>query len=126
MQQVNRILVLVCRDKVSENDQTIPFDFNNFLFPVASFEDKRKENFDKGQAELERRRKVLVDAQRKEQEERERKEREEADKREKARLEAERRQQEELDRQLQRQREIEQEKEEKRKREIEQKEAARK
>ncbi|KAG4066602.1 hypothetical protein HA402_007238 [Bradysia odoriphaga] len=92
----------------------------------TSFEDKRKENYDKGQAELDRRRKVLLDAQRKEQEERERKEREEADKREKARLEAERKQQEELERQLQRQREIEQEKEEKRKREIEQKEAARK
>lgn len=92
----------------------------------TSFEDKRKENFDKGQAELERRRKVLLDIQRKEQEERERKEREEIEKREKARLEAERRQQEELERQLQIQREIEQEKEEKRKREIEQKEAARK
>lgn len=92
----------------------------------TSFEDKRKENFDKGQAELERRRKVLLDIQRKEQDERERKEREEADKREKARLEAERRQQEELERQLQMQREIEQEKEEKRKREIEQKESARK
>lgn len=95
-------------------------------FGQTSFEDKRKENFDKGQAELERRRKVLLDIQRKEQEERERKEREEAEKKEKARLEAERRQQEELERQLQIQREIEQEKEEKRKREIEQKEAARK
>lgn len=31
-----------------------------------SFEDKRKENFDKGQAELDRRRKVIEDAQRKE------------------------------------------------------------
>lgn len=92
----------------------------------TTFEDKRKENFDKGQAELDRRRKDLEDAARKERDERERKEREEADKREKARLEAERRQQEELERQLQIQREIEQEKEEKRKREIEQKEAARK
>lgn len=92
----------------------------------TSFEDKRKENFDKGQAELERRRKVLLDIQLKEQAERERKEREEADRREKARLEAERRQQEELDRQLQLQREMEQEKEERRKREIEQKETARK
>lgn len=50
---------------------------------LASFEDKRKENYDKGQAELERRRKALADMQKKEQEERERKEREEADKREK-------------------------------------------
>lgn len=91
-----------------------------------SFEDKRKENYDKGQAELERRRKVLQDIQRKEQEERERKEREEAERREKARLEVERKQQEELERQLQLQRELEQEREEKRKRELEQKEAARK
>lgn len=92
----------------------------------ASFEDKRKENYVKGQAELDRRRKIMEDQQRKEREERERKEREEADKREKARLEAERKQQEELERQLQRQREIEMEKEEQRKRELEAKEAARK
>lgn len=52
-------------------------------FNQTSFEDKRKENFDKGQAELDRRRRVLEDAQRKEQEERERKERDEADKKEK-------------------------------------------
>ncbi|XP_058980761.1 intersectin-1 isoform X2 [Musca domestica] len=94
--------------------------------PQTSFEDKRKENFDKGQAELDRRRKLLQDQQRKEKEERERKEREEAEKREKARLEAERKQQEELERQLQKQRELEMEKEEQRKRELEAKEAARK
>lgn len=52
-------------------------------FNQTSFEDKRKENFDKGKAELDRRRRVLEDAARKEHEERERKEREEADKREK-------------------------------------------
>lgn len=94
--------------------------------PQTTFEDKRKENFDKGQAELDRRRKLLQDQQRKEKEERERKEREEAEKRERARLEAERKQQEELERQLQRQRELEMEKEEQRKRELEAKEAARK
>ncbi|XP_033173839.1 intersectin-2 isoform X2 [Drosophila mauritiana] len=92
----------------------------------SSFEDKRKENYVKGQAELDRRRKIMEDQQRKEREERERKEREEADKRERARLEAERKQQEELERQLQRQREIEMEMEEQRKRELEAKEAARK
>lgn len=53
------------------------------LILPASFEDKRKENYDKGQAELERRRKALADMQKKEQEERERKERDEAEKREK-------------------------------------------
>lgn len=95
-------------------------------YSQTSFEDKRKENFDKGQAELDRRRRVLEEASRKEIEERQRKEREEIEKKEKARLEAERRQQEELERQLQIQRELEQEREEKRKRELEQKEAARK
>ncbi|XP_018365606.1 PREDICTED: intersectin-1 isoform X10 [Trachymyrmex cornetzi] len=94
--------------------------------PQTSFEDKRKENFEKGQAELERRRKALLEIQRKEQEERERKEREEAEKQEKIRLEQERRRQAEIEKQMQRQKEIEQEKEEQRKRAQEQKEAARK
>ncbi|GAB0098546.1 intersectin-1 [Sergentomyia squamirostris] len=94
--------------------------------PQTSFEDKRKENFEKGQAELDRRRKTLMDIQRKEQEERERKEREENDKKEKIRLEAEMRRKQELERQLQQQKEIEMEIEEKRKRQLEQKETARK
>ena len=54
-------------------------------FLQTSFEDKRKENFEKGQAELERRRKALLEILCKEQEERERKEREEAEKQEKIR-----------------------------------------
>nr|XP_018916715.1 PREDICTED: intersectin-1 isoform X1 [Bemisia tabaci]XP_018916716.1 PREDICTED: intersectin-1 isoform X1 [Bemisia tabaci] len=91
----------------------------------TTFEDKRKENFEKGQAELERRRKALLEIQRKEQEERERKEREEAEKREKLRLEQERKRQEEFEKQMQRQREIEEAKEEERRRALEQKEAAR-
>lgn len=94
--------------------------------PQSSFEDKRKENYDKGQAELERRRKALADIQRKEQEERERKEREEAEKREKARLEAELKKQQEIEAEIQRQKEMELEREEQRKRELEKKELARK
>ncbi|XP_035917377.1 intersectin-1 isoform X1 [Anopheles stephensi] len=94
--------------------------------PQTSFEDKRKENFDKGQAELERRRKALMDIQKKEQEERERKEREEQEKIRKAKLEAEMKKQQELEKELQRQRELEQEREEQRKRELEKKELARK
>lgn len=81
-----------------------------------TFEDKRKENFDKGQAELERRRAALLEAQRKEQEERERKEREEQEKREQLRAEQEARRQQELQKQLERQRELEQEQEEMRRR----------
>ncbi|XP_023316913.1 intersectin-2 isoform X3 [Trichogramma pretiosum] len=94
--------------------------------PQTTFEDKRKENFEKGQAELDRRRKSLLEIQRKEQEERERKEREEAEKREKIRLEQERRRQAELEQQMLRQKEIEEEKENERKRAQEQREAARK
>lgn len=94
--------------------------------PQSSFEDKRKENYEKGQAELDRRRKTLLEQQRKEQDERERKEREEADKLEKIRLEQERRRQAEIEKQLLRQRELEQEKEEQRRRAQDQREAARK
>ncbi|KAL3284526.1 hypothetical protein HHI36_018684 [Cryptolaemus montrouzieri] len=92
----------------------------------TSFEDKRKENFEKGQAELERRRKQLLDQQRKEAEERERKEREEIERREKARQEAERKRLEELEKQMREQQEQERIKEEERKRQAEQREAARK
>ncbi|KAL0274490.1 UNVERIFIED_CONTAM: hypothetical protein PYX00_006896 [Menopon gallinae] len=92
----------------------------------VTFEDKRKENFDKGQAELERRRAALLEAQRKEQEERERKEREEQERREQLRAEQEARRQQELQKQLERQRELEMEQEEQRRRATEQREAARK
>ena len=44
--------------------------WNGFCEFSDSFEDKRRENFEKGQAELERRRKALLDAQRRETEER--------------------------------------------------------
>ncbi|XP_050430286.1 intersectin-1 [Adelges cooleyi] len=99
---------------------------DSILINQTTFEDKRKENFEKGQAELERRRKALLEIQRKEQEERERKEREEQERKEKIRLEQEKRRQEELEIQMQRQRELEQEREEQRKRAQEQREAARK
>merc|ERR1712110_1239111 len=73
----------------------------------ATFEDKRKENFSKGQEVLEKRRQSLVEEQRKIEEERKRKEKEEAEAKEKAKREAERRRQAEIERQLQRQREAE-------------------
>ncbi|CAH1112689.1 unnamed protein product [Psylliodes chrysocephalus] len=91
-----------------------------------SFEDKRKENFEKGQAELERRRKTLLDQQRQEREERERKEREELEKKEKARQEAERKRLDELEKQMRDQQEKERLIEEEKKRQAEQREAARK
>ncbi|XP_050500255.1 intersectin-1-like isoform X2 [Diabrotica virgifera virgifera] len=91
-----------------------------------SFEDKRKENFEKGQAELERRRKTLLDQQRQEREERERKEREEQEKKEKARQEAERKRLDELEKQMRDQQEKERLIEEEKKRQADQREAARK
>jgi hypothetical protein len=54
---------------------------------MNTFEDKRKMNYDKGQAELERRRKVLEDMATREREERQRKEREEFERHEKQRYE---------------------------------------
>ena len=49
----------------------------------ASFEDKRRENWEAGQAELQRRRESLLEEQRKEKEKREKKEKEEKELREK-------------------------------------------
>ena len=53
---------------------------------AATFEDKRKENFDKGQAELERRRALLREQMKAEENTRLEKERREAEKRERIRL----------------------------------------
>ncbi len=50
--------------------------------PSKTFEDKRRENFNKGQAELERRRQSLIDQQKKDEEERKRKDKEEKEERE--------------------------------------------
>lgn len=58
---------------------------NVLFFFLVTFEDKRKENFDKGQAELERRRAILREQQQKEENERLEKERQEAEKRERQR-----------------------------------------
>ncbi|VEN48558.1 unnamed protein product, partial [Callosobruchus maculatus] len=95
------------------------------LLQQNSFEDKRKENFEKGQAELERRRRALYDQQRQEREERERKEREEQERKEKARQEVERKRLEELEKQMREQQEKERLLEEERKRQAEQRETAR-
>jgi hypothetical protein len=52
---------------------------------AATFEDKRKENFDKGQAELDRRRQALQEQLKAEENARLEKERREAEKRERIR-----------------------------------------
>lgn len=82
---------------------------------LVSYEDKLKENFVRGSAELEKRRQALEEDQRKERERRERVEREARELENRRRLEEERR--------LERQREMERQREEERLRELERKEA---
>ncbi|CAE1260660.1 unnamed protein product [Acanthosepion pharaonis] len=95
------------------------------LEELVTFEDRRKENFEKGQAELERRRAILQEQLKREEEQRLEKERKEHEKREQQRLEQERKRQMELERQLEKQREMEREREEQRRKMMEQREAAR-
>ncbi|XP_069014462.1 intersectin-2a isoform X2 [Embiotoca jacksoni] len=90
----------------------------------ASFEDKLKENFVRGSAELEKRRLALEEQQRKERERRDREEREERERREREARELENRRRLEEERRLERQREMERQREEERQRELERKEAA--
>ncbi|XP_027140386.1 intersectin-2a isoform X3 [Larimichthys crocea] len=90
----------------------------------VSFEDKLKENFARGSAELEKRRLALEEAQRKERERREREEREERERREREAREQENRRRLEEERRLERQREMERQREEERLRELERKEVA--
>ncbi|XP_008284406.1 intersectin-2-like [Stegastes partitus] len=90
----------------------------------VSFEDKLKENFARGSAELEKRRLALEEEQRKEKERREREEREAVERREREAREQENRRRLEEERRLERQREMERQREEERLRELERKEAA--
>ncbi|XP_077409636.1 intersectin-2-like isoform X2 [Vanacampus margaritifer] len=90
----------------------------------VSFEDKLKENFARGSAELEKRRQALEDQQRKERERRAREEREDRERREREAREMEQRRRLEEERRLERQREVERQREEERLKEMERKEAA--
>uniref|UniRef100_A0A8C2WYQ8 Intersectin-1 n=1 Tax=Cyclopterus lumpus TaxID=8103 RepID=A0A8C2WYQ8_CYCLU len=90
----------------------------------VTFEDKKRENFERGNLELEKRRQALQELQRKEQERLATLEREELERKERERLEQERRRQHELERQLERQRDLERHREEERRKEIERREAA--
>ncbi|XP_035766352.1 intersectin-2a [Neolamprologus brichardi] len=88
----------------------------------VSFEDKLKENFAKGSAELEKRRLALEEQQKKEKEKREREEREAQERREREARELENRRRLEEERRLERQIEMERQREEERLRELERKE----
>ena len=89
------------------------------MSPVT-FEDKRKDNFEKGRLELERRRMELQEKMKKEKDERERKEALEEERRQRAKLEAEQKRQAELEKQRQQQLEMEREQEALRKKMIQQ------
>ncbi|XP_065648095.1 intersectin-2 isoform X6 [Hydra vulgaris] len=90
----------------------------------ASFEDRRKMNWEKGQSELERRRNELQEKERKEREERERKEREFEEQKIKKREEAERKRLEALENERIQKEKLEKEQEALRKQMIEQRQAA--
>ncbi|XP_053301056.1 intersectin-2a isoform X1 [Pleuronectes platessa] len=89
----------------------------------VSFEDKLKENFARGSAELDKRRLALLEEQKKERERRDREEREAQERREREAREQENRRRLEEERRLERQREMERQREEERLRELERKEA---
>uniref|UniRef100_A0A673Z1I3 Intersectin-1 n=1 Tax=Salmo trutta TaxID=8032 RepID=A0A673Z1I3_SALTR len=90
--------------------------------PKVTFEDRKRENFERGNLELEKRRQALLELQRKEQERLAALEREEQERKERERLEQERRRQQELEKQLEKQREMERQREEERRKEIERRE----
>uniref|UniRef100_A0A671LB09 Intersectin-2-like n=1 Tax=Sinocyclocheilus anshuiensis TaxID=1608454 RepID=A0A671LB09_9TELE len=87
-----------------------------------SFEDKFKENFQRGNAELEKRRLALREEERREEERRRQKEREEREQKEREALEMELRRQREEERRIERQRELERQREEERLKELERQE----
>eukprot|EP00794_Sanderia_malayensis_P000125 gene125-736_t len=91
---------------------------------AITFEDRRKDNFERGRLELERRRKEIQDRLQREKEERERKEREEEERKRKIREDAEKRRLQQLENERRQKEEMEREQENERRRLIEQRHAA--
>ncbi|KAM4692947.1 intersectin-2 [Discoglossus pictus] len=91
---------------------------------AVTFEERRKENMERGNMELEKRRQVLQEQQQREFERKAQKEREEMERRERERQEQERKKQLEQERRMERQRELERQREEEKRKEIERREAA--
>ncbi|XP_053565597.1 intersectin-2 [Bombina bombina] len=91
---------------------------------AVTFEEKRKENMDRGNVELEKRRQMLLEQQQREAERKAQKEREEHERRERERQEQERKKQLEQERRMEKQRELERQREEEKRKEIERREAA--
>ena len=92
---------------------------------VTTFEDKRRENYDRGNAVLEAKRQALREQEEREKREREEKERVEAERRQKLKEEQERRRLAEMEKQMERQKLIDMQREEERRKAIEQRERAR-
>ncbi|XP_075449154.1 intersectin-1 [Ascaphus truei] len=90
----------------------------------VTFEDKKRENFERGNLELEKRRQTLLEQQRKEQERLAQLERAEHERKERERQDQERKRQQELEKQLEKLRELERQREDERRKEIERREAA--
>uniref|UniRef100_UPI00398F2A0C intersectin-2-like isoform X4 n=1 Tax=Pristiophorus japonicus TaxID=55135 RepID=UPI00398F2A0C len=90
----------------------------------VTFEDKRKANYEKGNAELERRRHTLLEQQQREANRRAQRAKEEQERRERELQEQERKKQLDLEKRLEKQREMERQREEQRRKEIERREAA--
>lgn len=117
-------------DSVQSDQKNVPEDIeeepesNQEKKLPVTFEDKKRENFERGNLELEKRRQALQEQQRKEQERLAALEREEQERKERERLEQERRRQQELEKQLEKQRDLERQREEERRKEIERREAA--
>ncbi|XP_072297673.1 intersectin-2a [Eucyclogobius newberryi] len=93
-------------------------------YSSVSYEDKLKENFARGSAELEKRRLALEEMQRKERARREQEEKDAQERREREARELENRRRLDEEKRMERQREIERQREEERLRELERKEAA--
>ncbi|KAG7328078.1 hypothetical protein KOW79_008022 [Hemibagrus wyckioides] len=91
-----------------------------------TFEDKFKENLERGNAELEKRRLALQEQQRREEERRAQKAREDQERKDREARELELRRKREEEQRLERQREMERQREEERLKELERKEAAKK
>ncbi|XP_075717100.1 intersectin-2 isoform X5 [Rhinoderma darwinii] len=91
---------------------------------AVTFEEKRKENMQRGNLELEKRRQVLLEQQQREAERKAQKRREEQERQERERQELERKKQLEMERRMEQQRELERQREEEKRKEIERREAA--
>ncbi|KAL1783775.1 intersectin-2 isoform X2 [Sigmodon hispidus] len=90
----------------------------------VTFEDKRKANYERGNAELEKRRQVLMEQQQREAERKAQKEKEEWERKQRELQEQQWKKQLELEKRLEKQRELERQREEERRKDIERREAA--